>query len=262
MLAVRQSPETERREVEEQPRRPRESNSRWLARVAPSDGLLFLGGASVADFRVRVAQSHARTDMRPSLWSSVGILRDGVVTTVSLNQGDPADVPERNAVQSRPVRDFDSAALYPNVAVATFTTDQDRVLQHLRHLQAQRTIVDLPSLVLEWLAYVWGAGEGRNPLLAGKGEPSAVFVATLYGLAGVELAPGLSTGLACPEVIWQAVRYWSSYYEQPESEPVAEHQAPTVVPKYVCVLGQRRAAVGDPPSRGSGDRAGSRSASR
>ena len=60
-----------------------EGNVAWLTRACRpvkglgSDGdVILLGGKSVADFRVRVAQSHMRDDLTPSYWSLVGI-REG-----------------------------------------------------------------------------------------------------------------------------------------------------------------------------------------
>ena len=43
-----------------------EGNVRWLERVKATEGLILLGGASVAHFRLRVAQSHIRRDFMPS----------------------------------------------------------------------------------------------------------------------------------------------------------------------------------------------------
>ena len=54
------------------------SNVEWLQKhggeYVREGSLLLVGGSSFVDFRLRVAQSHARSDMRPSLWSHVAII--------------------------------------------------------------------------------------------------------------------------------------------------------------------------------------------
>jgi hypothetical protein len=49
-------------------------------------------------------------------------------------------------------------------------------------------------------------------LLAGNGLPSAAFVETVYGIAGVEVTPGLSSASSCPEAIWVAAKWWHQFY--------------------------------------------------
>src|ERR1043166_8425832 len=77
MISIRQSDATNANAaLKEVKPKSKETNSSWLKRVGASDGVLLLGGASVAHFRIRVAQSHARADLKPSCWSLVGILTD------------------------------------------------------------------------------------------------------------------------------------------------------------------------------------------
>src|SRR5438046_10202118 len=77
MIPHLRSPSEERNQrLQEVPATPGETNRQWLARVGASDGILLLGGRSLAHFRVRVAQSHVRQDMLPSGWSLAGILID------------------------------------------------------------------------------------------------------------------------------------------------------------------------------------------
>src|SRR6185295_5898035 len=63
------------------PSKKDEGNSAWLKRIVAENkfdprGLLLLGGASVTDFHIRVAQSSLRFDLTPSHWSQVGVLSD------------------------------------------------------------------------------------------------------------------------------------------------------------------------------------------
>ena len=41
--------------------------------------MLLLGGTSIVDFRMRIAQSELRQDLLPSFWSTCGLLIDGEV---------------------------------------------------------------------------------------------------------------------------------------------------------------------------------------
>src|SRR5947209_6989977 len=64
----------------------RSGNKKWLAEVGNSDGVILIGGSSLADFRVRVAQSSLRGDMLPSFWSQAGILLgEGMFVSVPLD---------------------------------------------------------------------------------------------------------------------------------------------------------------------------------
>jgi hypothetical protein len=78
--------------------------------------------------------------------------------------------------------------------------------------------------------------------LNGEGLPSAVFAETLFGLAGIELTPGLATASTCPEAIWQAAKWWASFYEQTSDFSAAVH-AQSMVPKGCFVLRQPAAAI-------------------
>ena len=204
------------------PRRGRGGgNVAWLRRARQRHGIgekgdvILLGGASVADFRVRVAQSHARHDMTPSYWSTVGLIADArTCIGVPLGGWDPSVVPGNNAIASTPMSEFDDADRYPNIAVVRFPGATRSVLDEVDALRTQRTIADLPALVVAWLGFVWGTPEGVNPLLEGMGHPGAVLVETAFGLVDVELTPGLAAAASCPEAIWQSVKWWQDFYTQ------------------------------------------------
>ena len=102
MISIRHSAaETGNRELRQVRAKPGETNSEWLARVGATDGVLLIGGNALAHFRVRVAQSHLRSDMLPSFWSLAGILyRRRSLFSVPLDGiGDASDVPLRNGVE-------------------------------------------------------------------------------------------------------------------------------------------------------------------
>ena len=84
--------------------------------------------------------------------------------------------------------------------------------------------------MLPWLSYIWICGKASNPLTDGLGLPSAAFVETVYGIAGIELTPGLASATSCPEAIWQAAKYWHAFYKEAaktDSARNAKQQVPT-----------------------------------
>jgi hypothetical protein len=254
MLAVRHSPERNANaKIRDVPARRGESNGRWLSRVGATDGILLLGGSALADFRIRVAQSHLRRDLCPSFWSLAGILRDGkTFDTVPLDfWEDTSQVPGLNGIQRCRIAGYDDPDRYPNIAVLSFTRDTAVLARHAESVRGQRSVLDLPSLMLPWLGFVWGAGRQGNPLFGGTGVPSAAFVETVYALAGIDLTPGVSSESSCPEAIWQAAKWWQGYYAEAAKGPRGRDATP-MVPAGSFATRQREAAVVDPktPRRG------------
>lgn len=189
-----------------------EGNAEWLARCPLGEGIILLGGSSLSEVRVRFAQSQLRHDLTPSYWSLCGILsREGTIRTVPLEQPDVAAVPAANGLRTLDLQTFDDILAWPNIAVLYFGADRAK-LDQTASLAGRRTTIDLPELLVAWLAYAWGTAGGPNPLLHGQGLPSAAYVETIYSLAGIELTPGLSSAASCPEAIWQASKWWHEYY--------------------------------------------------
>jgi hypothetical protein len=227
-----------------------ETNGTWLRSVRKESGLgtpgdvLLVGGASLIDFRVRVAQAHGRHDLTPSYWSLSGIVAaDDELVTVTLGPGlDPAVVPATNAIVSVPLEVFDDGALYPNIAVVRFPQPALPIVDAIERLRTSRSIADLPDLVLHWLGFAWGVGGSGNPLLAGLGVPSAAFVETVFSLVDVELTPGLGSGSSCPEAIWQSVKWWHDFYGQAVAGRSADEPAsPETAPSGRALVRQREA---------------------
>jgi hypothetical protein len=215
VIPIRQSAAARpNRFLKETPPTARQSNAEWLKATGVREGIVLLGGSSVAHFRLRVAQSHLRRDLTPSCWSFAGILDGATIISVPLDlAGDASEIVLMNAVQESAVGDYDDPERFPNIAALSFASDFREVMQSADLLSKQRSIIDLPALVLHWLGYLWSTGQVGNPLLAGYGVPSAVFVETVYGMTGVELTPGLSSSASCPEAIWQSAKWWHNFYE-------------------------------------------------
>ena len=197
-------------------------NVAWLRRARQRHGIgergdvILLGGTSIVDFRVRVAQSHARSDLTPSYWSTVGLMADArSFIGVPLGSGaEPSLVPATNGIATMALTEFDDPDRYPNIAVVRFPGATSPVLDEIDGLRTQRTIADLPTLIVAWLGYAWGTAGSANPLIEGTGLPSAVLVETAFGLVDVELTPGLAAAGSCPEAIWQSVKWWQDFYTQ------------------------------------------------
>jgi hypothetical protein len=204
------------------------SNLKWLERYGSDflkvGSLLLLGGSSVTDFRLLVAPSHARSDMRPSLWSHVAILtapRDPTWMLSEVSLTPPrgfGDVPLCNGSQENTLDHYDDPHLWPNIALLSFPVTGEEVHDGIARLSRDRGITDLSELIIAWLGFVWGAGQAANPLLQDKGLPSTVHGETVMGIAGLELTPGLSSQSSCPDAIWQSAKWWYQFYAQTEAE--------------------------------------------
>jgi hypothetical protein len=259
MISIRQSNAVSSNvSLDEVKAEPGESNSAWLKRVGARDGVLLLGGASVSHFRIRVAQSHARADMKPSCWSLAGLLMaNHEFLSVPLELGsDASDVALSNGVQTCRIADYDDPARFPNIAVIRFTSDTKMIFDRAKLLSgdpemkrpAQRGIVDLPTVMLPWLGFSWITAKAFNPLAEGMGLPSAVFIETVYGMAGIELTPGLASAASCPEAIWQAAKYWHDFYEK-AAESSHQGNAAQQIPVGQYAIRQSAAAADWPPDK-------------
>jgi hypothetical protein len=215
MLAMRHSQETTPNEsLREVPAQERQSNREWMAGVKASRGIILLGGTSLAHFHIRVAQSHVRSDLLPSFWSIAGILEDSeTFASVPFDgQTDASAVPRTNGMRRCRLDEYDDPVRFPNIAVLQFTDDVEPIRANIERVISQRSVIDLPTLMLPWLGYIWSAGQAGNPLIAGYGLPSAAFVEIVYGIAGIELTPGLSSASSCPEAIWASAKWWHQFY--------------------------------------------------
>jgi hypothetical protein len=248
MLAIRYSQAMAPNDsLQDMPARRRESNRAWLGRLGATSGIILLGGTSLAHFRIRVAQSHVRSDLLPSFWSVVGILEDGdTFASVPFDgRTDASNVPRTNAVQTCELEEYDDPVQFPNIAVLHFTDDERPIHQNIDRVTSQRSVIDLPTLMLHWLSYIWSVGQAANPLLAGHGLPSAAFAETVYGIAGIELTPGLSSTSSCPEAIWAAAKWWHQFYEA-ETGIGDEAHAIARVPTGHFAIRQPAAAIVEP----------------
>jgi len=216
------------------PRRGRENNLAWLERALATSPigelsgrslLLLVGGNDPLSFRLRVAQSHVRHDLSPSAWSLALFLPALAAPfanckTIGVDLAPPDGfakfgyTPPVNAIQSGTLARFTSADLFPNIALLAVPVPASDIERSIEDLKPQRSILDLPMLVLKWLQYGWGVGTPASPLGEGFGMPSAALLEAAFAANGLDLTPGLESRSSCPEAIWQAATWWYTYYDQ------------------------------------------------
>lgn len=226
----------------------RTANFAWLESTGYRDGVLLLGGTSIVDFRMRVAQSELRQDLLPSFWSTCGLLIDGKVlmtARVDAISNSSARV-ERNGLEAVTLDSesrYGDPTLYPNIAILQFTDDHAAIREHVARIGQERNIVDLLSQIVAWLGYCWAVGGSGNPLMQGRGIPSATLVERAHGLAGIDLSPGLPSASSCPEAIWQAARWWYEAYDAVESASKSKQKDDAFSPRGAYLIRQPAAAA-------------------
>lgn len=226
----------------------RESNTQWGERaiVQMKTGgleewtyLALLGGNDSMAFRLRVAQSHLRSDMLPSYWSE-SILVELKANSVAKAQAIhvPLIQPEApqfstrtNGVVVRPLTDFDDPQRFPNIALIALPVAQAEILEKVESFRRSRSTLDALEHVLRWLAFAWGAARTGNPLHENYGLPSACMLETVCSAASFDLTPGLEARASCPEAIWVAALFWQAYYQKLRGKtPVGRYYAPHEYP--------------------------------
>jgi hypothetical protein len=207
------------------PSGPDQRNMEWIQQQFAGRDLagwvLLVGGTTLEHFRLRVAQSHVRRDMLPSLWSHAALVgsRTGEgpaheLWEVPLDPGpDLARIPFLNGIRQSNLERYDDPLLYPNLALIRFCIDPPPLLEAARSFRGQRATLDIPAMMVQWLGFAWGAGNQGNPLFQQTGIPSSAFIEAVHALAEVEITPGLSSRTSCPEAIWQAAKWWHEFYQ-------------------------------------------------
>ena len=224
------------------------ANLTWLESTGYRDGVLLLGGTSIVDFRMRVAQSELRQDLLPSFWSTCGLLIDGkVLMTARVDAiSNSSDRVERNGLEAVALDadpSYGNPLLYPNIALLQFTSDHAAIKDHVARIGQERNIVDLLAQIVAWLGYCWAVGNNGNPLLQGHGIPSATLLERAYGLAGIDLSPGLPSASSCAEAIWQAARWWYKAYDPVEPSVDSKSQPTAFKPRGAYLIRQPAAAA-------------------
>lgn len=199
--------------------------------------ILLLGGRTATSFRVRVAQSHVRHDLTPSQWSHAalvgGLAEDDLGATVlyeiSMEPPDGFGFPTPdNGLQVGRLSAYDDAGHFPNIALLRVPVPMSEWLEGplegeisiLERFKKQRSVLDATELLLDWLAFVWGVGGAANPLLGGQGVPSAAMIEGILSAAQFDVTPGLESRASCPEAIWQAAKWWHTYYSEQDQDPI------------------------------------------
>lgn len=233
-------------------RKAGESNTEWGTRAVAqmktggSDKwtyVVLLGGSDSMAFRLRVAQSHLRSDMLPSFWSNSilvelvgGSVANAHAVHVPLTQpAGPEFSTRTNGVVVQPLTDFDDPAQFPNIAVIALPVPQAEVLKSVETFKRSRSTLDALEHVLRWLAFAWGAARTPNPLHENYGLPSACMLETVCAAAKFDLTPGLEARASCPEAIWVSALFWQNYFQTfsgdvPTGRYFTPHAYPIVEP--------------------------------
>lgn len=261
MLSLRRSPaSSSNRSLASVPRKSL-TNAAYVDKHSSSDeastALVLLGGKSPVDFRVRVAQAHARDDLAPSAWSHIGVLgargknplRRSVIELPLQGRAGLGYPPATNGVVETPIGDYDDPTAFPNIAVLRVPVPYAAVDAAIAQFRHQRTVMDALELTLAWLAYVWGVGATGNPLLAGLGVPSAAFVEYVVGGAGYDLVPGFPSRSSCPEAIWQSARWWHQFPRAAAIELSADSDKPVDLGAVSGVYDAEHYLVDPPPAK-------------
>jgi hypothetical protein len=218
-------------------RRDGEGNEAWLRRAVegrlvetgPEWSLLLLvGGSDPLSFRLRVAQSHVRHDLSPSAWSHVlftpklqAKLAESATREVSLAPpgcfGEHGFPLPTNGLQRGQLGAYLATEVFPNLAILAVPVAAADLDASLTGLQWNRTMLDVPELILRWLGYCWGVGVPSSPLADGIGVPGAALLEAAFAARGFDLTPGLESRSSCPEAIWQAATWWHGFYQRTQS---------------------------------------------
>ena len=226
----------------------RESNTSWLQRAYADftirnknqwSFIVLAGGKDIAAFRIRVAQSHLRSDMLPSYWSDCALLKvissdltDASIFNLPLLQPSTASyAPARNGLVELPLSKIPNQKDFPNLALLAIPVTQNDIHAALDTYKKSRVAYDAVENILPWLAFVWGAGSATNPLMQQIGFPSAVMLNQLFSAQGFDLAPGINRNLSTPEAFWSGIKHWQDYYSKtqqngllPQARYVIDHR--------------------------------------
>lgn len=211
-------------------------NSDVFSASGVKSGVLLIGGTSSIDFQIRVAQRRMRNDMMPSFWSEALLFLPGrELYGISLNGIENTnEIAKKNAISRFEAKEYYDARKYPNIALIAFSLDDKAVMNSMKSLMSLRNAVDLPGMLVPWLGYLWGLPEFGNPLKQNISLPSAAAVESAYADTGVDITPGLSSEASCPEVIWQAAKWWYPYYKEAAGHSSGEIS--TCCVPYGCYL--------------------------
>jgi hypothetical protein len=243
MISARASKDKEESRAFDHDPRGERDNLAWLLpkldkpRKGTQCHVVLVGGNDPLSVRMRVAQSHLRNDVTPSHWSHVLLAmptRAGLdYRHIPLSTEHGFSFPPiTNGVQPASIDHYADAARYPNVAVihvpdrpmeadkrseaapTTSRRGESDIQTACIEFEYSRGSLDAVELIWAWMGFAWGAAKSGNPLLNGVGIPCAVFVEQVLAAVRVDITPGLASRASCPEAIWQAARWWHSYYRK------------------------------------------------
>lgn len=200
-------------------------NVEWLkaewekVSVDSTVAVILVGGSRPSHLRIRQAQSHLRHDFSPSHWSHCllawGAGLRQVVEVPLISKALPWPL-EKNGIGKAKLSAVDDCVEYPNCALLAIPVGPKEVEKSVAEL-AQRgrvSSLDVVELTHTWLGFLWGVGRASNPLIDGRGLPSAATIETILERAGFEITPNVVSEASSPEAIWQSARWWNDWHKR------------------------------------------------
>jgi len=184
------------------------TNEQFFERYAKPGRIGLVGGVTLIEKAIKMAERHLDEQKRWSLWSHAmlfeGQRADGQHWVIESD----LDVHRKHirlGVQENRVVKYHDEATYPNLAVLDFNLDDAQVAALLREaleIVATRATYSLRELFGAAVALHNPWFRSRKNLLARKKSMyCSGFVQHIFGKAGIELAPGVHPSHGTPEDI-------------------------------------------------------------
>jgi hypothetical protein len=182
--------------------------------------ILLVGGSSLADSRVRLAQAAIRLDERPSPWSHVALVLDvdskdvRASTGAEIRLSPPSTTgPERSYVSFFRLGDYADDAAFPNLGVVSVEVRTGSGLGarvRERALRRNPAYDDRPvgAVLSAWNAYLFDPTRRTNPLLENVPHPGAAYLDFVFAGSGLDLTPAARSPAVSPEHLWATLRYF------------------------------------------------------
>ena len=249
----------QRRLVEQKPKRG-EANVAWLTRAEIEQGVVLLGGATLADVRVRFAQSLLRHDLTPVLVVAALLARARRLTVPLDAIGDPVESAAANAYPALAARSLSTTRPLPERRAHRLRRVRTGARDAAADVGRQRGLIDLPGLLVGVARLDLGRAR-PTPAARRAGVPSAAFVEVgprhrrHRADAGARLRLELPRGdLAVGPLVERLLpRIRADRVCVPACSPDAGHAQPSVPAGAFAIRSRTRATAADQRQGGSTD---------
>lgn len=199
------------------------TNQQFFERYAKPGRIGLVGGVTLIEQAIKMAERHLDEQKRWSLWSHAmvfeGTRADGHQWIIESD----LDIHHKHirlGVQENRVAKYHDEATFPNLAILDFNLDDAQVAALLREaleIVSTRATYSLRELVGTAVALHNPWFRSRKNLLARKTSMyCSGFVQHIFGKAGIELAPGVHPSHGTPEDISRTPLPHTTYLLQRE----------------------------------------------